>query len=145
MPMPIPAMKGKSAFLKLFVDNSKKDVAIKSWEFGPDVTKINDGVCGEDRDRLDVEVNFFTIMLTLYVIDAKIIATFISDQAAMDTGLQPTEKAVGGVLKPQDGSKFGFAMKECTIDDWKLACAGRTDRSLITLPMRARYLDQVSL
>ncbi len=141
----IPFMTGVQSTCAFFIGPTKREIATKTWSITRDVTKINDGVNGEDRDRLDAITNFYDIALEVYAPDAKMVKAFIEDQANDDSGVAPLEKAFSVKLKPRDGTKSGFVCTEVVLGDWKIASSGRTDRLMVTIPLRARYVKSAAV
>ena len=139
----IPFMKGEQATVRFVIGATPREIAVKSWKITRDVEKISDGVNGEDRNRLDVSTNSFDIALELYTPDAKLQKALLEDQANDDAGVQPLEKALTITQKPRDGTKTSLLCTEVTVDDWAFGAAGRTDRLMTTLPLRARYVKPV--
>lgn len=142
--MATPFMKGKTAFVRFLLDGEKVEVTVKSWEIECVGEEIADGVNGEDRDRIDYEINYFRISLELFKENPTLLKKLMANQANDDAGALPLAKGAGFVLKSQDGSKLGLKAEEMTIDNWKLASSGRTDRLMTTLPLRARYVSEVA-
>ena len=144
--MAAPHMTGSLATLKLFVaDTEVASLDVERWRISRNVTKIDDGVCGEDRDRLDVIVNSYSISLTVFSRDAEKIARLIANQAQADTGAEPESVAFALVLKPRGGAKAAISATECTLDDWSFGADGRTARVMTDIPIRARYVDTVNV
>lgn len=143
--MDIPFMKGRQCIATFYLGGVKKEVLCKSHKITRNVTKINDGVNGEDRDRLDAETNFFDVALTCYGKDAKLLDAFLEEQATQDAGGQPLDVAEAFALKPRDGSKVAYSFSEGVLDDWSHEAAGRTDRQMYSIPLRFRYLKRVPL
>ena len=141
-----PFFKGKNVVMQLFIDGAPvgDDIAVKSFSAKPNVTTIADGVGGEDRDRLDVEVNFYELKLECFQVDPQKLLNVLSDQENVDAGGMPTSKEFAMVIKPANGAKAGFKGTECTIDDWEFAFSGRTDRAMFTIPVRSRYFKAVA-
>lgn len=144
--MGTPHAAGKDATIVFFIDgNPTQEIDCKSWEMQRNATEINDGVCGEDRDRLDSITNFFVIDVECFTKTAKVLDALLADQAVDDSGAAATEKNFSLVLKPRDGSKKGYSAREVSLGAWRIGAGGRTDRIMTKVPLRARYFDPVSL
>ena len=63
----VPFLNGKDAKMKIFINGTEMVANAKNWTVTADVTKTADGVNGEDRDRLDSFVNFYTYSATCYM------------------------------------------------------------------------------
>lgn len=140
-----PNMSGKNCKFRLFLEGGAGGMEqvilkVKSWEAGPDVTKINDGENGADRDELQRIVNFFSLQAVSWMPDTKAIEALLRDIDNDDALVSPLEKAVGLLIYPNNGTKASFSATGVCIDDWKWASAGRTERQLVTIPLRCQYL-----
>lgn len=144
--MGVPFIKGKNSTLKYFQNGDKVDLKVKTWEIEEDGTEIADGVNGEDRDNLDYEVNFYKVRLSLFQESLAVLEKFLDDRTNQDAGVQPLEKVFGLVIKPNDGSKKAFVLSgQGTVDSWKLSSGGRTDRTMLDMPMRFQRLKKVPI
>lgn len=143
--MNIPHMMGANSLVTFYLNSAKKQVNCKSWKVSRDAEKIADGVNGESRDRLDTATNFFVVSLDIWIPDAKILDAFIDAQQVDDDGVEPLPVDFSIVLRPRDGTKVGYRLDEGTIDDWSLESGGRTDRLMVTAPMRFRHFKKVPL
>lgn len=138
-------LKGNKATLVFFIaGNPAGEFDVKSWEVTRNATEINDGVCGEDRDRLDSVTNFYGIDVECFSPTAAMIDTLLDEQANDDASGIPTAKTVSFILKPP-GQKKGYNAREVALGAWRVGAGGRSDRLMIKVPLRARYFEQVSL
>jgi len=138
----IPHASGKDATINLFINGSAvATLDIKSWSCKRNTTKIDDGVQGENRDRLDAITNSFSIDLEGFNQTMTKLQALLTDLANDDAQVQPTDKQVSFVIKPRDGTKVGFLAKGCCLDDWEIGAQGRTDRIMSKIPLRAQYFD----
>lgn len=137
-----PHWGGRNAVFSFYQDNAKVVLNTKSWSCKPNVTEVADGVCGEDRDRLDSQVNYYELQVEAFLSDLKPVIAMLADTANRDQNVLPLRKQATLSIKPNDGSKVAFAASEVTIGAWELSVAGRTDRAMIKIPLRARYFDQ---
>jgi hypothetical protein len=137
---------GKNVKTKFFIAGiSIGDLDVKSFSAKPNITSINDGVCGEDRDRLDNETNFYEIKLSCFQRDLSKFSKLLVDQDLIDEGGIATDKEFAFVIKAKDGSKKGYQCSEAVFDDWNLDVGGRTERGMLEIPIRCRYIKEVSL
>lgn len=144
--MSVPHFNGKDCLFKFFINGvSIGELDVKSFNLKPNVTTINDPVCGEKRDRLAVEVNYYEMKVSCFQRDLKKFIAVLADQDLVDDGSVPTDKEFAIVIKPKDGSKSGFQASEAVLDDWTLDVGGRVDRGMLELPIRCRFFKNVPL
>jgi len=139
---------GERASIQVFVGGApqKESQDVKNWSIKRNVTKINDGVCGANRDELDAITNYYEFSCDAYNRTFALFDRLLADQANDDGGGAPTEKAITIVLKPKDGSKKGYLLQDqVTFDDWDVGAGGRTDRIMTKLPMRAQNCKPVTV
>ena len=136
-----PFFSGKDAVLRLFINGKETILNAKSWDASPNITKVNDGVNGEDRDRLQSIVNYFEFSASCYMDSGAQIPDVLAYYANNDAQVLPFDAAAAIQFKILDGSKKAFVAKEVTVDDVKISNSGRTDRVMLSLNFRARYFD----
>lgn len=85
----IPFTRGQNAVLKLFQNNKPIYFACKVWDVEENATEIADGVGGENRDRLDKVINYFTMSVDIYHADEAAIQAYMDAQDADDGGILP--------------------------------------------------------
>ena len=134
-----PFFSGKDAVLRLFSNGAEVILNAKTWDCGPDVTKVADGVNGEDRDRLQSITNSYSFTADCYMDDAKQIDAMLAWSSNNDAQVAPYDAAAAISIKVLDGSKKAYLAKEVTIDDHRIKQGGRTERVMITINFRARY------
>lgn len=136
-------MNGKGAFLSLFVGDDKfPPVEAESWDLEEVAEEINDGVNGEDRERLDHEIKHYKLSITCFNSTSdklKKILKYNEDQDAQN------QQAVDFGLKLRDkaGKADLFSLTECDIANWKWASGGQTARQKLTIPVRGRYFKKL--
>lgn len=137
-------VKGKDSTLVLFVKQVKvAALDVQEYTVKVDIEKIADDVDGEDRSRLDKVINFYDISLKLFNATGDKLITVLDYDITLDTNQQP-QVDFGFQLKEIGGSTRQFAAEECVIDDWEWAGGGRKDRSMLTVPIRARYFKKLA-
>lgn len=144
----IPHATGKDFKFSFFINGTPvAEFDIKSFSVTRNVTDVTDDVLGEDRSRLDAITNFFTIDAATFVTTARQIQALLDEQVNDDANGTPTQKSFACVLTPRGGAgpKTGFIAKEVSLGGWKLDASGRTERSMLNYPLRARYFDAVSI
>lgn len=134
---------GKNCTFKFFMGGkSIGELDVRSFSCKPNIVAIADGVCGENRDRLDKEVNYYELTMSCFQKDLTKLKNILADQDAEDDGAVPTVKDFAMVIKTKGGEKGGYIAQECVLDDWNFDIGGRTDRVMLDLPIRCRYFKQ---
>jgi hypothetical protein len=144
MGLAVPFINGKDAKIRLFINGTEMIANAKSWSVTKDVTKVSDGVNGEDRDRLDSFVNFFSWAMTCYMDKVSQVDALLAYDANTDLQVARFDCAVGITFKLQDGSKKAYVGKEIALDDWNVNQTDRKERTMFQLNFRSRYCDQVA-
>ena len=138
-----PFMVGKNFKAKFFLDGSAVVLDIESIDVKANVTEINEGILGEDRDRLQAETNFFEISLTCKVIDTAVVEAVIKNTSNDDAKVEPLSKDFALIAQPNNGLTKGFTAREICIGAWGLSIPKRTELVSFTLPLRARYFETI--
>ncbi len=143
--MPVPFWSGKNAKVYFFIDGKKVPLDIRSWSVKANVTKAADGVGGEDRDRLQTIINYYEFSLTCWQVDVRDLALLLASIDNDDGMVQPLDKHVTFLIKPNRGTAAGFiATGDVTFDDYEWASPGRTERQTLTIPGRAQYFMPIA-
>lgn len=136
---------GKDSRLVFFQDDEQvADFDVMSWSVKPEGTKANDGVCGEDRDRLQYIINNYAIQIEAKQQTIKLLEAFLEDQANKDARAIDLSKALGFLVYPLNGTQAAFQADEIVLDDWTWAVRGRAERNDISMPLRARYFKALA-
>lgn len=143
MSAPTPFFKGKDVTLIFLRDSKKVEFKSKSIEVTKNTTDSNDGVNGEDRDRLQSVTNFFEIQIEAWMEDLSELQMLLDEDAQLDTRTQPVEKGVGMLVRPNNGTRFAAEAQQVTIGGWGWSVPGRTENSMLKVPIRARYFKSV--
>ncbi len=133
-------LKGINAKFTMIVGgNLQSSLPVKNFSLRPDVTEVKDDLCGEQRTRLDVIVNFFggsfdMTMETLTLFDAML--TY-HDLKNRNVDLAPE---FGFRIETLDGSAPGLyqAGGQIVFGAWDLGIQGRADRNSFKLPFAAQ-------
>lgn len=141
MGLAIPFLNGKDAKMRLFINGKESILNAKSWSITADVTKVADGVNGEDRDRVYSFVNFFSFAGTCFMDKANQFDDLLGYFANTDLQVAPFDCACGITFKVQDGSKKAYVAKEISLDDFNINQTDRKERVMFQLNFRARYCD----
>lgn len=138
-----PFISGKDSVLRIFSNGAEVILNPKTWNAGPNVTKVSDGVNGEDRDRLQSIINNFDFDCNGYIDSMKQVDALLAFIATNDAQVLPFDVAAALSFKILDGSKKAYVGKEVTLDDWKIQQGGRTERVMFSLNFRGRYFDAI--
>ncbi|HEU4728386.1 MAG TPA: hypothetical protein VFT22_10865 [Kofleriaceae bacterium] len=142
---PAPFFLGKHCKFRFFQNAQAVTVDVLKWSVKPNVTKYQDGVNGEDRDRIGRETNFFEGTFECRQVDTSALKALLASQDNDDAGVVPLDQAVGVTVTPPNQNKAAFVGKGVVIDDWEWASEGRTERHRLTIPFRCRYFDQAAV
>lgn len=133
--------KGKDA--KLLISFREEKLIINHSDF--EVTRkgeaVADGVCGEDRDRLDYVTTHFDVSINAWQEDLKAIVQFVAEQKAKDIREIPKQSSIGILIFPENLTTAAFQCREYTLDDWSMGWSGRKERNKLKMPGRCRYFD----
>lgn len=139
----IPFWSGKDSKLKFFFEDKSLVVDNMEWRVKREGVEAADGVCGEDRDRLQTITNYFSMTVTGKQQKLDAIVAFIEEQTRLDDRVLPKEKAVGILIFPADGTQAAFQCREYTLGLWEFGAKGRTERNDLSVPGRCRYFDSL--
>ena len=134
---------GQQSVIRFFFNGAELRLNTKSWSVKPDVTKINDSVCGEDADRLDRVVNFWSFEADCLQRDLQIFDAYIADVANDNLAVAPLDKGAGVRFKLRDGTKKVYAGREFVFDESSISASGRSDRTGNKITFRCRYFTSV--
>lgn len=140
----VPFYRGQESVFKFFLSGTEVVLNTKSWDVKVNVTKIADGVNGENRDRLDRCVNYFEITCDCFQRDVKLLQAALNDINNDDQSVTPLDKGGGVRINVRDGSRAAFICKEMIWDDFNLVDSGRSDRVMNKVSFRCRFFDQVN-
>jgi hypothetical protein len=139
----IPFFRGQNVVLKLFQDNKPIYIAAKNWNVEENATEIQDGVNGEDRDRLDKVTNFYSGSVDIFQTDQAVLATYMEAQDADDAAILPKQQRGAVQIKHRDGTKAAWQLKEMKIGPFGKAMTSRQDAVMLNLKFRFRYYKQI--
>lgn len=143
--MGTPYASGKNWDVAFTQSDKKVLVRVKTWKVGREGVMAEDGVNGDDRNENQFITTGFSFEMELFVRDAKIILATFPSQEAEDSQTLPPDQQIGLSMKPNNGTRAGFALRDVTLGAWDLNSAGMTDRSMIKLPFKAKYFDPVAV
>jgi hypothetical protein len=132
----LPFMKGQHGRLVVTQNRVRRSFDFKTWSLKPNVTKHNDGVNGEKRDRLDRTLNFYEMSAQAYMKDAEALKAFLEMQEPHDAYTTPYEETGGLRFYPRNGTKQSFILVELIWDDFDLSQGGRSENMMVSFSMR---------
>jgi hypothetical protein len=132
-------MHTKFVFLQ---DSQKLPLDVEKWSLKLNATKVNDGVCGEPRDRLWRYINWYDLNFTCKLVDIIVVLSLLRDVDNDDAGAIPLVKAGGLLILPPNQNRRALAISNVIIDDWEIAAGGRTERAVLTIPARAQEVKE---
>lgn len=138
----LPFMTGQHGRLVLALNRVRKSFDFKTWSIKPNVTKHNDGVNGETRDRLDKTLNYYEITAQAFMKDADALRTYLQEQVPYDAGTVPNEEEGAVRFYPRNGTKESFILVELIWDDFDLSQGGRNEKQMITFNMRCADVQE---
>ncbi len=141
-PKILPFMTGQHGRLVLTQNRVRKSFDFKTWSVKPNVTKHNDGVNGETRDRLDKTLNYYEITAQAYMKDAEALKAYLELQEPFDTNTAPLEEAGAIRFYPRNGTRQSFILSELLWDDFDLSQGGRSEKQMVTFNMRCTDLKE---
>jgi hypothetical protein len=142
--MAIPTWAGKNATVYFFQDNKKVTLNVTKWEVKPNVTEINEGFAGQDRDDLQTIINFYEISLECKERKTELLQAMVDNQANIDEEFIPFQQGVAILIKPNDGTQKAFQTKgQHSVGAWALSAPARNQTNTMNLPVRAQYFDNV--
>lgn len=119
-------------------DSVQLPLDVEKYSIKLNATKVNDGICGEPRDRLWRYINWWDISFTCKLVDMAAILALLRDVDNDDAGAIPLVKAGGILVFPPNQNKSALTINNVVIDDWEFASGGRTERATLTVPARAQ-------
>lgn len=139
----IPFFRGQNVVFKLYQDNKPVYIAAKVWDVEENATEVADGVNGEDRDRLDKVVNFYSVSIDIFQTDQSVVQAYL-DAVAADDAAQLPKKQTGAIqIKHRDGSRAAYLLQEMKVGPMKLSNQSRQEAVMLNLKIRFRYLKPV--
>ena len=138
----LPFMTGQHGRLVLTQNRIRKSFDFKTWSIKPNVTKHNDGVNGETRDRLDKTLNFFEISAQAYMKDAEALKSYLELQEPYDANATPYEETGAVRFYPRNGTRQSFILVELIWDDFDLNQGGRSEKQMIGFSLRCTDIKE---
>lgn len=137
---------GRDAKFRVSFNGAPWVLVVKSWRIQEQATEAADGVCGEQRDRLQIITNFYRC--TLECNDdgsSRTFENFIQNQLNEDSQLPDLPLAAGQILtfRGIGGTRKAFMLKDCTRGPLDFNVPGRSAAAVHTISLRARQFSSV--
>lgn len=113
-------------------------IAAKNWKVSENATEVNDGVNGEDRDRLDKVTNYYEITFDIFLPDMEFLDAYMEAQAAMDNNEFPLKQSFAVLIKTPRGN-YAYQCQEAMVGPWDKSMSSRSDGVMQSLKARCRY------
>ena len=139
-----PLLIGVNSKVRLTLDTKQFTVLVDKSSIKPNITKIEDHICGEDRARLGRIINFYDITLACKLLNPKPLLALFDYQDNEDAQQKALIAQLGILITPPGGSRVSIVAREIVIDDWSWAFQNRSDRQTLDLPLRAKYIDNTA-
>lgn len=136
---------GKNTNFKVSWNQTIWGLYVKTWSVEEVAVEAEDGVNGEQRDRLQKITKYFRAMFDCYDDgSSQILQNLITNQAN-DDAYNPQLPLAGGILfNYQNATKAAFVLNGCTMGPLKMNSPGRTERLNHALSLRAQYFATVT-
>jgi len=137
---------GRDAKFKVYINNTPWVIVVRSWRIQEQATEAADGVCGEQRDRLQKITNFFRATFECYDDgSSRTIENLIANQQNEDAQLPDLPLSAGQILtfRGVGGTRKAFTLENCTIGPLDMSSSGRAAAFMHNLSLRAQQFNQV--
>lgn len=142
-----PFVRGENSKLRCFqeLNGAIKPiiVPIKNWKVGENATETNEGVQGENRDRLDKVTNYYDITFDVYVNDATFLDSYVLAQEALDSNGTPLKQLFSVQYDIAGGGRVAFSLQEAVVGPIDLGNTSRQDPLMISVKARCRYFKKI--
>lgn len=143
--MALPFMAGKNA--DIIVTRGPKKVVLKArtWSWKQRGVEAEDNVGGEDRARYQTIVDGYDIDVEALMENMAELDVLLDDTHQRDTRTAPVEIGVGFLIKPNDGSRKGYAAIGAVLALFEyMGNPGRTERQTMRVPFKAQDIINVA-
>lgn len=132
---------GRNSKVKFFLHGKEIVIDVMRWNVKRVGTRIDDGICGEDRNRNGFLTNGYDISFTAQTADLKLLNAFLAEQRADDNGEVQKETALGFFIYARNATVAAYQAREVSTLDWDFGVDGNNDRNKMQVPLAARYFD----
>lgn len=141
-----PFFRGEDVLLKLYQQSGAAIKAVylaaKNWKVNENATETNEGVQGENRDRLDKVTNFYDVNFDIYQSDVAFLTAYLAAQAALDNNQIPLQQSFAVLIRTPKGN-FAFVCQEAVVGPIDMGMTGRADPVMVNCKARFRYFAPV--
>lgn len=148
--MAIPYLKGKNVTLTFLLagENAQAQNIVLRAKVGnvkQNGVDIADDILGEIRSDLDFELNYYEFTMTTLLKNLKALRAALKHQDQRDLQVAMADSAMGVVIKPNDGTREAFQLREVTLGAWELNFSGRADRIEMPFSLRAKFFEPLAI
>ncbi len=136
--------RGCNAKLKAYQNGRPVVFLCKNFDVEENASENNDGVCGEDRDRLDKVTNYFSVSVDLYQKDQELMNAIIAAQEADDAAGFPLPQTCAIEIQQRNGTRVAYLLTECKFGPFKWSNSSRDEAVMVNLKIRGRYWKPVA-
>jgi hypothetical protein len=134
---------GKHCLARIRFNNQPWTVKVKSTRVEEVAVEAEDGVNGEERDRLQKLTKYYRVTQEVYQDSgSQIFENYLANQANEDANQPQLPLAGGLVFTYLNGSKGGFTLSGCSLGPLNHNESGRTERNMNTITYRAQYFNK---
>jgi hypothetical protein len=135
---------GKHVTSRVYFSNQPWNIKVRTTRVEENAVEVEDHVNGEDRARPQKLINLYRVTLECFEDGSStILQNFLTNQANEDANLPQLPLAAGLLFKFLDGTKGGWAFRECSLGPLNFGAGGRTERMMHTVTFRAKYFGTV--
>jgi len=135
--------RGEDVTLKIYQDGAPVYIAAKNWTVDQQATEIQEGVNGEQRDRLDLVTNYYSGSVDIYQADQVLMRAMMDAQQTDDAAATPLEQRASVRIRQRDGTRAAYKLSNCRFGPWTMAQSGRADPVMLTMKFRFTNYDEV--
>lgn len=136
-----PAWSGKNARVVFNLNDVEVSILVKSWDIQRVGEWVEDDYQGENRTRSHFITKYFAVSLEANETELELLEALLEEQENIDQNAIPFEGWIGILIKPNNSTSKSLLGRDMSVGDWKLASSGRTERNVVTLPLRFGYID----
>lgn len=139
----IPFFRGQNVVLKFYQNNKPVYLQAKNWDVEENATENNDGVNGENRDRLDKVTNYYTASVDVFQTDQEVVEAILAAQEADDFNELPLKQTAAIQISHRDGTRAAYLMTGVKAGPFKMTNGSRSDAVMLNLKMRFQFFKKV--
>jgi len=131
-----PAWSGKNARVVFNLNDVEVPMLVKSWDIQRVGEWAEDDYQGQSRTKSHFITKYFTVSLEVNELELELLEALIDEQENIDQNAIPFEGWIGFLITPNNATSKSLLGRGMSVGDWKIASAGRTERNVVTLPLR---------